>query len=94
MVGITSEECYEAARDQYLQTGEWDRIKPMRIVVLEGNEDPLSIVAIPPNKSCSEPMPWKQGKLLGRGAFGSVYMVSASDPSPKGFRAVVVRVSG
>ena len=46
----------------------------MRIVVLEGTEDPLSIVSIPPNKTSSEPIPWKQGKLLGKGAFGAVYM--------------------
>lgn len=46
----------------------------MRIVVLVGTEDPLSIVSIPPNKTSAEPVPWKQGKLLGKGAFGAVYM--------------------
>mmetsp|Transcript_30108 Transcript_30108/g.68910 ORF Transcript_30108/g.68910 Transcript_30108/m.68910 type:complete len:1318 (-) Transcript_30108:129-4082(-) len=75
----TNEEEYEAMIVEYLGTSDWKTLKPLRVVFMEGDMDLLSFVEIPSHKGCPEPMPWKQGKLLGEGAFGAVYMGMKGD---------------
>jgi hypothetical protein len=53
---------------------------PMDILLLEDNVDPLRLVKIPPHAGAPAPMGWKQGSLLGHGAFGSVHMAMTGAP--------------
>ncbi|KAJ1468462.1 hypothetical protein T484DRAFT_1855105 [Baffinella frigidus] len=41
--------------------------------------DPCTLVKIPPHTWAPEPMGWKQGSLLGRGAFGAVHMAMTEE---------------
>jgi len=72
-------EGYEEMLQRYFQASDWKTLRPLRVVLLDGDEDLLGLVDIPPHKGCPEPMPWKQGKLLGEGAYGAVYMGMKGD---------------
>ena len=76
---VTNEEGFDEMKSKYLSSAPWKDLKPLRIVLVQDDMDPLSLVMIPPHQGCQQPMPWKQGKLLGQGAYGSVHMAIKGD---------------
>eukprot|EP00960_Hanusia_phi_P054362 762633-Hanusia_phi.AAC.2 len=76
---VDKNETFEEIKQQHLQSESWISLGALRLVLLEAGQDVASIVKIPPHKGCAEPMPWKQGKVLGKGAFGSVHMAMKGD---------------
>jgi hypothetical protein len=79
VVRLSSEDVFEDMKQQYLASKFWRELKPLRIVLVQDDMDPLSLVMIPPHHGCPEPIQWSQGKLLGQGAFGSVHMAMKGD---------------
>jgi serine/threonine protein kinase len=80
VVKVPTDEKFEDMKVDYFQSGpDWRDLAPLRVVLVQDNIDPLSLVMIPPHHQCPEPMPWKQGKLLGQGAYGSVHMGMKGD---------------
>jgi serine/threonine protein kinase len=80
VVKVPTDENFEEMKVDYFRSGpDWRDLAPLRVVLVQDNIDPLSLVMIPPHHQCPEPMPWKQGKLLGQGAYGSVHMGMKGD---------------
>jgi len=76
---LTSEEVFDEVKEEYLQSDAHSGLQPLHMICLDKTQDILSLVKIPPHKGSDKPMPWKQGKMLGQGAFGSVYMAMKGD---------------
>ena len=73
-VDLSSRLLFQEFRAKYLDSSPSHNLPPIRFTVLETGKDVISLVRIPPHKGCLEPMSWRQGKKLGQGGFGAVYM--------------------
>mmetsp|Transcript_58469 Transcript_58469/g.137298 ORF Transcript_58469/g.137298 Transcript_58469/m.137298 type:complete len:1524 (+) Transcript_58469:381-4952(+) len=76
---LVSEDVFDEVKEEYLQSEGHVSLQPLHMICLEKDQDILSLVKIPPHKGSDKPMAWKQGKMLGQGAFGSVYMAMKGD---------------